>query len=715
MAEITNSELAKVRGAVWTSLRYFAVDYDNGSDSNVGFSDVSAAAAGTVAKKTWEGLQVILPASGSGKSAEIVVRARAAGATYRNVADTADAVLDLVSYSGYSRLSVRGTDTVTTASATAFLDDVNDQICQGGRIAAGTNTAGYRITRETASTVGATNANPVVVEHDGVLTYATGERVTIIGGADAHGFGNYLGAPHGWVVTVVDSTHFSLVGSDGTTFADMSTVVASITRYKVVKADGSAAALPVDPAAVMWRLRGDIANVTVATRNMVLSILANTTDTFVFNTPTALAVVDPTNDFWYIEDAGVAFASISSSGDSTVHVSGIRFTGPASLSNNKVSAFISFCQMSTMTGSSIGSLTTRNTWVNSASVSRIVGPNKASGASSFTTLSTISLSMTHFSSSLTFTECISYRLADSVMGNASSVTCTVNRSGAAATAVSSNGLINFERVRFKFGRFTANNSHASIQQMQFEGAPTQQLFFIIGTGLNWTLERIYDQRTTVSGRFGIVTNGVINSFCFSSPTVFIRGDDPGNLVGDYAEIVINEAAGIRCNDVFYGSIIDCSHNRVIDGNVGFINEKTTLALGNQFINDSGADILRFQIVKPTGDRRVAMAQADTVANASGELMLSTVNSFGTLGEFFMFCHGEGLSWVVSDDTPTIGDIIYLSTDNPGNAQAAVPVMTGTNQKRRLGNAAAVTTNGALTYVLIRWQPEKLPVPADNLP
>lgn len=50
--------------ASWTGTRYYAVDNVNGSDSNAGYSDVSLAAAGTVAVKTPEQLARIIPSMG---------------------------------------------------------------------------------------------------------------------------------------------------------------------------------------------------------------------------------------------------------------------------------------------------------------------------------------------------------------------------------------------------------------------------------------------------------------------------------------------------------------------------------------------------------------------------------------------------------------------------------------------------------------------------
>lgn len=60
--------------AEWTGLRYYALDAVAGNDANLGFSDVSMADAGTVAKKTVAGLQAVIPSSGQGQSLVIAIK-----------------------------------------------------------------------------------------------------------------------------------------------------------------------------------------------------------------------------------------------------------------------------------------------------------------------------------------------------------------------------------------------------------------------------------------------------------------------------------------------------------------------------------------------------------------------------------------------------------------------------------------------------------------
>lgn len=139
--------------ATWTGTRYFAVDYDNGLDTNVGYSDTSLADAGTKPIKTLQKLRQILPGDGDGQKAVVGIRNRASGATYRNIANSADDDLDLTTFTDYAQLVIRGTGTVATANTAAFSDDAADQVVCGAQIVSGTNSGGYNPTGSPTSSV----------------------------------------------------------------------------------------------------------------------------------------------------------------------------------------------------------------------------------------------------------------------------------------------------------------------------------------------------------------------------------------------------------------------------------------------------------------------------------------------------------------------------------------------------------------------------------
>lgn len=123
--------------ATWPlgTARYYAVDYDGGSDSNIGYSDVSAADAGTKALKTWHRLREILPINGAGRIVRILVKPRAAKAPYLNPNGSA-ADVDLRGLYEYSTFSeVRAT--------TDFSDTTAEQIlCGAVQAAAGPGVGG---------------------------------------------------------------------------------------------------------------------------------------------------------------------------------------------------------------------------------------------------------------------------------------------------------------------------------------------------------------------------------------------------------------------------------------------------------------------------------------------------------------------------------------------------------------------------------------------
>jgi hypothetical protein len=92
------------------------VDYDSGDDSNVGYSDVSLAAAGAVALKTLTRLREILPPVGNGRIVMIGIKPRAAGANYLKPDGITIDDLDLTGLVGYGVGLVRATDFTNTTA-----------------------------------------------------------------------------------------------------------------------------------------------------------------------------------------------------------------------------------------------------------------------------------------------------------------------------------------------------------------------------------------------------------------------------------------------------------------------------------------------------------------------------------------------------------------------------------------------------------------------
>ncbi len=133
--------------AQWTigaaTRRFFAVDFVNGNDANAGFSSVSMAAAGLVAKKTLAGLRAIFPTIGAGRSAEIAIANGGVNTGQTFAEDLLGGVLNGCEGYAPNMPIVRTTGTNTTASATAFAGDAADLNYCGCITATGCNTAGY--------------------------------------------------------------------------------------------------------------------------------------------------------------------------------------------------------------------------------------------------------------------------------------------------------------------------------------------------------------------------------------------------------------------------------------------------------------------------------------------------------------------------------------------------------------------------------------------
>ncbi len=137
-------------GAAWTlgiaHRRFFAVDSTRPDDSGAGFSDVSMAAAGAVAKKTFAGLLAILPRQMNGRAFEIAINAGDYSAQDFNALFAGMVGADPLSV-------VRGTCTLASAGSVKFAGDINDVRQMGFTTATGMNAAGYNPTAATGTTL----------------------------------------------------------------------------------------------------------------------------------------------------------------------------------------------------------------------------------------------------------------------------------------------------------------------------------------------------------------------------------------------------------------------------------------------------------------------------------------------------------------------------------------------------------------------------------
>jgi hypothetical protein len=103
-----------------TKTRYVCVDYDGGNDLHRGYVEATTGSTlttcPTLAVKTLAKATTLVPSVGNNRSLVMLIKPRAAGATYRNALNTADEGLDLSNVAGYSGLVVRASDLTNSTS-----------------------------------------------------------------------------------------------------------------------------------------------------------------------------------------------------------------------------------------------------------------------------------------------------------------------------------------------------------------------------------------------------------------------------------------------------------------------------------------------------------------------------------------------------------------------------------------------------------------------
>lgn len=747
---------AATTAAAWTlgSFRWYALDYDGGNDANAGYSDVSPAAAGLVALKTWQGLLAILPANGAGRSVEIVIKARAAGATYLRQDGVTAADLDLRPLLNYGRLSIRGTATEPTANAVAFAGDAADQIFCGAQIATGWNAAGYKCTKGTATITGYTQATPIVIAHNAGLVFTAGEAIAITGTDDGGGDAG-VNLLVGIVGTVVDANHFELKGpgtaanngtTDGTTYPAWVSG-GTITRYKVTKADATAPALGTEASASLGlrglRLRGNATALNIAaSRNFTTAILGFSSDTII---PSGAATFAPNaNDIWYLEEPGVAFANVFVGGINGVdplnitavpqqcQIFGLRTTSGSSQEFSIVSATqdirIGFVHAAgaVFARNCGASLTSSPTYVDSGAVNRAVGGSLRAGQIAASNCSNVQWSFAYALSGFSFNGVPTYRMASCVSMNAVAIT----RSGTSSTSISPSGLVNMTDCRIR--NVTGVNSHGFLQLTQVDQVGIVAAVFLQTNRSSWILDRMYDCRVVASGgsitlQAGLAISGIDNSIMYFGRRVFFKGitgttSSPGK---QKAEIVMGQPGFATyqyawlSTDLVMTDIKDPAGNRVyVSSNATALNvvdagkELITVDNPSFFENDDAADIPRFSLIHVTAllnVRSSGLMRANTLANVKGQILVAGNTTFrvnGTTQSTAIAAHSSGLIWVISDDAPTVGEPVYVST-TAGRVQAAAP--TSGQYQRIVGLVARTKVVNAINYALVGLNPELVAV------
>lgn len=640
--------------ATWTGTRFFAVDYDAGSDANLGYSDVDLATAGTVAIKTLERLREILPRHGRGQKAVIAVAARAGGAVYRNVADTADDELRLMGIVGYSQLLVRGTGTVATAGATKFANDAADKIALGAQIFAGTNAAGY---------------NPVAPLSTSVIT------CQLNGG----------GAP-------ALAAEPSLIGKR-IRFDSATTTVALRNICRMI-----------------WANTTD--TITVESN---LPATPATGDIFYIEEPAVSVDRIQVHAFQGSQQARLpsfAFNGLTIAGFRMPNTT----AGFVPFAARSIDAGfqVSFCDaytpgFSSCTWGHIAAPTVSATYTDETETSRAVGVGMSCNAWGGTITNTASLVMSACACRagrwqiLNVTGGLNVGAGSAFLG-AGLLFQNCRGSGGTQNTIGGNTVGNAASSTIRRLRLTGGFSTACL-------SITNSDVFLRGIDIqNVGAISMIEQR-------GVNTILVINDVVGSTGNTGVGLDlslsrDTRALMGQLNANTFTATAGqdIQLAGSVFHVHADYALTDLMDRFGNKVQGSTSTKLGDtvQATNDGAGAVGYYKIVRSTtSGGAVRTAQADSAANAGGVVGVAQSSTTGTAETMLV---NAGATWVQFDSAPSAGNVAYLSTGTAGNAQVAVPAAAGSNQKLRLGRVLRVSG----TLGLVSWNPEVLPVTADGL-
>jgi hypothetical protein len=638
-------------------IRYYAVDYDAGSDNNIGYSDIDLATAGTVAKKTIEGLSAIFPRNGNGRIAVVAIKARAAGAVYRNVADNADASLDfLAGVQGYKHVLVRGTRTDTTAGVTAFDNSDADKIHCGGQVVSGTSATGYE---------------PTGVPTSSVFT------CQITGG----------GAPGFAVEPALQGKRIRFDAATAT--AALRNVCATIHRNTTdtITVGNN---LPATPAL---------------------------TDVFYIEEPgvafDSIRVKAFTGDTTALppsfSSVGLTLAGIRSPNTGGSHV-GLLGTGVWAQANL---TFIDLASPAFVATRWLGgyNLSITQNYVDETNTTRLVGAGllqdgwgTISGLSSLVISNSVTRSGRHQIISIGGG---SFSVGAACVFGVGPLFQNCRGSGATQGSIGGNNI--------------GNNASSTIRRMRCVGSFVGASVSVTNCETNFRGGEIEEIGTAAAiALLGLNTGMAVNDLVGSSGNtgsgILMSGVRYANvLLGQLNANTWTSTASpsrqIEMADTRYYSFADAARNDLVDTFQNKVQGAGSRTIGTAIdaINNAVGDIAQYSLVRTTGEGLVQAAQADTFANASGVIGVCQ-RAFTAAGPQSSFCVISGATWVQFDSAPTIGGIAYLSPGTLGNATTTPPPLAATNQKLRLGIVHR-TLAGNLGFVTL--QPDKIPVTADG--
>jgi len=621
--------------ATWTGTRYFAVDYDNGDDTNVGYSDTSLADAGVRALKTLERLREILPGDGDGQIAVVGIRARSGGATYRNIANTADDILDLTTYTDYAQLIIRGTGTVATANTVAFSDDAADQLTCGAQIKSGTNSGGYNPTGSPTTSVISCQLNGGGAANLSAEPALLGYRVRFAYNTPTVALQNAVGMI--WSNTssqITLGTNLPATPSTSDVFyieepgvAISRCLVFNNNPFNVISGTFTTGGLHI----AGIRFVGSVAPV-IQQRGAIA--LMN------------LSFIDVPNS--------ASFSAINAAGGLDFRI-GSTYTNQAGAT---VTTGAGFRSDGSITASSCLQVIITH-FVTNAARPQILQVTTFSIGGACVSAGGILFQNCGTSPAVT-------NLGSNILGNAGSATIRRFRS----TGISVGEAIGITRTGvLVYGVDITNAGASPLFTIKGVGASVSINDAVgssgnTGNGLDLTLARDCSvlMGTIVANTF----TGAVGRDIICSGNVFY-------VHADYALVDLKDRIGNHIQGTGLSNL----------GSVSYV------------ANDGNANIAQYTILRATGNGVARVAQADNNGNASG--VIGVCQSANTTVQGAMICNGGG-TWIQFDGTPTMGNVAYLSHLNAGQARDTAPPLNLLNQKLRLGRIFGVSgTKGFVSF------------------
>jgi hypothetical protein len=640
--------------ATWpqAAIRYYAVDYDGGSDANLGFSDVSMAAAGAVALKTLEQLGEIFPRIGNNNVAVVAIKARAGGAAYRNKADTDDdSTFFLQGVYGYKHVLVRGTGDVATAGATAFANDTADRIACGSQIVLGTSATGYEPTGVPTSSVFTCQITGGGAPGLAAEPALIGKRIRFDSATTTVALQNATAMIH-------QNT------ADTITVATNLPAVPALTDVFYIEEPG----LAVNQVLVETSNPSEIADGASFAQRGVFVVGFRTT------APAGKSI----NCAGSTARVSLAFVEGNTTSFSDIRI-GDAFT--AAITNTYVSGDFTTVTVGVgartpggITCSGIRSLTIQTVAMTAARFQLIDVITGSVGSGSYSALGALIQGCGTF---VTPTSA----LPGFQVGNGGSATIRPFRCVGAFTAI-----INITR------------SNCSVRGCDLTGAGASPLIWLRGLGQNVNVNNC-------TGSAGNTGSGL--SLSDARACNVTMGNLGSNTFTGAANRDIEGSGGSFWThaDLSLSDIADSHANRISGASVA------TTSLEILFTNDGTLDIPQYSVVRATGNSLVRAALADSAANASGVVAVIQSRLMNTAATTVGSGITAGAGWIQFDGAPAAGDVAYLSHLNAGQARNTSPPVAGTNQKLRLGIVLRVSG----TVGLVLWHPESVPVTSDGGP